>query len=81
MKHVKNDALQILAKVCMEVNNGDVLRSFQDIKCIDDLLGIVKSKSLITHTRGRKSAREKSYNDIFHARLLAYHNEKVSNNG
>lgn len=70
MKHIMRDAMQILAKVSMEVNDGDVIQSFKDIKVIDDLLGIVKAKSLINHAKGRKSKNEKRFDDIFRARLL-----------
>ncbi len=71
MKHIKPDAMPILAEVCMEENDGDVLKSFREIKLIDDLLGIVKAKSLINHTKGRKTNREKRFNEIFRARILA----------
>lgn len=70
MKHIKRDALQILAEVSMEQNNGDAIQSFKDIKVIDGLLGIVKSKSLINHAKGRKSKKEKRFDEIFRARLL-----------
>lgn len=76
MRHIKQDALQILAEVSMEENEGDVVQSFKDIKVIDDLLGIVKAKSLINHTRGRKSKVEKRFNDIFRARILAAAEER-----
>jgi hypothetical protein len=70
MKHIKRDAMQILAEVSMEVNDGDAIQSFKDIKVIDDLLGIVKAKSLINHAKGRKSKNEKRFDEIFRARLL-----------
>lgn len=70
MKHIKRDAMQILAEVSMEQNNGDAIQSFKDIKAIDNLLGIVKAKSLINHARGRKSKNEKRFDEIFRARLL-----------
>lgn len=54
----------------MEQNNGDVIQSFKDVKAIDDLLGIVKAKSLINHAKGRKSKNEKRFGEIFRARLL-----------
>ena len=76
MRHIKQDALKILAEVSMEENEGDVVQSFKDIKVIDDLLGIVKAKSLINHTRGRKSKVEKRFNDIFRARILAAAEER-----
>lgn len=70
MKHIKRDAMQIFAEVSMEVNDGDVIQSFKGIKVIDDLLGIVKAKSLINHAKGRKSNNEKRFDEIFRARLL-----------
>ena len=76
MKHIKQDALPILAEVCMEENEGDVVQSFKDIKTIDDLLGIVKAKSLINLSKGRKSKVEKRFNDIFRARVLAAAEER-----
>lgn len=76
MKHIKKDALPILAEVCMEENEGDVVQSFKDIKTIDDLLGIVKAKSLINHCKGRKTKNERRFNDIFRARVLAAAKER-----
>ena len=76
MRHIKQDALPILAEVCMEENDGDVVQSFKDIKLIDDLLGIVKVKSLINFSKGRKSKVEKRFNDIFRARVLAAAEER-----
>ena len=64
MKHIKNDAMQILAEVSMEVNDCDVIQSFKDIKVIDDLLGILKAKSLINHSKGRRSNVEKRINEM-----------------
>ena len=69
MKHIKSDAMPILAEVCMEQNDGDVVQSFKDIKEIDDLMGIVKAKSLINHSKGRKSNREKRFDEVFRARV------------
>ena len=77
MRNIKSDALQILAEVCMEGNNGDVVQSFKDIKEIDDLMGIIKAKSLINHSKGRKSNREKRFDEIFRARILAGANDRV----
>jgi hypothetical protein len=77
MRNIKSDALQILAEVCMEENNGDVVQSFKDIKEIDDLMGIIKAKSLINHSKGRKSNREKRFDEIFRARILAGANDRV----
>ena len=71
MKNIQPDAMRILAEVSMEQNDGDVVQSFKDVKEIDDLLGIVKAKSLINHSKGRKSNVEKRFNEIFRARLLA----------
>lgn len=71
MKHIKSDAMPILAEVCMEQNDGDVVQSFKDIKEIDDLLGIVKAKSLINHTKGRRSNKEKRFDEVFRARIAA----------
>lgn len=62
--------MQILAEVSMDVNDGDVVQSFKDITVIDDLLGIQQAKSLINHTKGRKSKNEKRFGEIFCARLL-----------
>ena len=76
MKHLKKDALPILAEVCMEENEGDVVQSFKDIKTIDDLLGIVKAKSLINLSKGRKSKNERRFNEIFRARVLAASEER-----
>lgn len=71
MKHIKSDAMPILAEVCMEQNDGDVVQSFKDIKVIDDLLGIVKAKSLINHSKGRRSNKEKRFDEVFRARIAA----------
>lgn len=70
IRNIKSDALPILAEVCMEQNDGDVVQSFKDIKEIDDLMGIVKAKSLINHSKGRKTNREKRFEEVFRARLL-----------
>ena len=32
MKNINPDAMPILAEVCMEVNDGDVVQSFKEIK-------------------------------------------------
>ena len=71
MNHIKSDAMPILAEVCMEQNDGDVVQSFKDINEIDDLLGIVKAKSLINHTKGRRSNKEKRFDEVFRARIAA----------
>lgn len=71
MRNIKPDAMQILAEVSMEENDGDVVQSFKDIKEIDDLLGILKAKSLINHSKGRRPNAEKRFNEVFRARLLA----------
>lgn len=76
MRHIKQDALPILAEVCMEENDGDVVQSFKDIKTIDDLLAIMKAKSLINHSKGRKSNVEKRFDDVFRARVLAAAEER-----
>lgn len=76
MRHIKQDALQILAEVCMDENEGDVVQSFKDVKVIDDLLGIVRAKSLINHCKGRKSKVEKRFNEIFRARVQAAAEER-----
>ena len=80
MRNIKPDAQQILAEVCMDVNDGDVVQSFKDIKLIDDLMGIIKAKSLINHSKGRKSNREKRFEEVFRARLLAGANDRMNNN-
>lgn len=77
MKHIKQDAMRILAEISMEQNDGDVIQSFKDVKEIDDLLGILKAKSLINHSRGRKSNMEKRFNEVFCARLAAGAEERV----
>ena len=64
----------------MDVNDGDVVQSFKDIKLIDDLMGIIKAKSLINHSKGRKSNREKRFEEVFRARLLAGANDRMNNN-
>ena len=69
MRNSKADAMQILAEVSMEQNDGDVVMSFEDIKAIDGLMGVLKAKSLINHTRGRKTNSEKRFKEIFRARL------------
>lgn len=76
MQNIKSDAMPILAEVCMEENDGDVVQSFKEIKEIDDLLGIVKAKSLLNLSRGRKSKSEHRFNEIFRARLLAASEER-----
>lgn len=76
MRHIKRDALPILAEVCMDENEGDVVQSFKDVKVIDDLLGIVKAKSLINHSKGRKSNVEKRFDEVFRARILAAAEER-----
>ena len=78
MKHIKSDAMPILAEVCMEQNDGDVVQSFKDIKEIDDLLGIVKAKSLINHTKGRRSNREKRFDEVFRARIAAGAEDRIN---
>ena len=77
MKHIKNDAMQILAEVSMEVNDCDVIQSFKDIKVIDDLLGILKAKSLINHSKGRRSNVEKRFNEVFRERIAAGAEDRV----
>lgn len=79
MKNIKQDAMQILAEVCMEENDGDVVQSFKDIKVIDELLGILKAKSLINHTRGRKPWREHRFSEIFRARIWEAAKERSDN--
>lgn len=79
MKHIKSDAMPILAEVCMEQNDGDVVQSFKEIKLIDDLLGILKAKSLINHTKGRKSNKEKRFGEVFRARLLEGAKDRMNN--
>ena len=76
MKNIKSDAMQIFAEVCMEENGGDVIQSFKDIKVIDELLGIVKAKSLINHSKGRKPNKEKRFDEIFRARILVASEER-----
>ena len=71
MKHINTDAMLVLAEICMEKNEGDAVQSYNDIKEIDDLLGILKAKTLINHTKGRRPNREKRYNDVFRARIAA----------
>lgn len=70
MKNIKRDAMQILAEVSMDMNGGDVVQSFKDITAIDELLGIIKAKSLINSTRGRKPKNEKRFNEVFRTRVL-----------
>lgn len=77
MKHITHDAMQILAEVSMEVNDCDVIQSFKDIKVIDDLLGILKAKSLINRAKGRRSNVEKRFNEVFRARIAAGAEERV----
>lgn len=79
MKHIKLDAMQILAEVCMEQNEGNVVQSYKDIKVIDDLMGIVKAKSLINHTRGRKSNRERRFSEIFKTRIAVAAEDRLNN--
>lgn len=76
MRNIKPDAMRILAEVSMEENDGDVVQSFKDIREIDDLLCILKAKSLINHSKGRRSNVEKRFNEVFQARLLAGANER-----
>lgn len=71
MRNIKIDAMRILAEVSMEENEGDVVQSFKDVKEIDDLLGIVKAKSLINHSKGRRTNVEKRFDAVFRARILA----------
>lgn len=80
MRNIKSDAMSILAEVSMEENDGDVVQSFKDIKAIDDLLGILRAKSLLNHSKGRKSNVEKRFNEIFRARLLAASEERKNAN-
>lgn len=70
MRNIKNDAKRILAEVSMEMNDGDMVQSFNDIKEIDDLLGVVKLKSLINHSKGRRPNTEKRFDEVIKARLL-----------
>lgn len=76
MKNIKSDAMKIFAEVCMEENEGDVIQSFKDIKVIDDLMGILKIKSLINHSKGRKPNKEKRFDEIFRARILVASEER-----
>lgn len=76
MKNIESDAMQILAEICMDENKGDVIKSFKDIKTIDDLLGILKAKSLINFSKGRKSKVEMRFNDIFRERLFMASKER-----
>ena len=78
MKHIKSDAMQIFAEVCMEQNDSDVVQSFKDIKVIDDLLGIVKAKSLINHAKGRRSNKEKRFDEVFRARIAAAAEDRMN---
>lgn len=71
MKVIDSFALPILVEASMEVNCDDVQKSFNQIRLIDDLLLILKSKSLINGSRGRKSNKERRFNDIFRGRLLS----------
>lgn len=79
MKNIKPDAMPILAEVCMEENDGNVVQSFKEIKLIDDLMGILKLKYLLNHSKGRKSNREKRFDEIFKARLLEGARERTNN--
>ena len=78
MKNIKSDALPIFAEASMEVNDGDVLQSFKDIKTIDDLLGILRAKSLINHSKGRRSKVEKRFNEVFRARIASAAEERTN---
>lgn len=69
MENIKSDAMPIIAEVCMEVNDGDVVQSLKDIRLIDDLIGIIRAKSLINHSKGRKTNREKRFDQVFRARI------------
>ena len=80
MRNIKSDAMSILAEASMEVNDGNVVQSFKDIKTIDDLLGILRAKSLLNHSKGRRSNVEKRFNEIFRARLLAASEERKNAN-
>lgn len=80
MRNIKPDAMPILAEVCMEESDGDVVQSFKEIKLIDDLMGILKLKNLLNHSKGRKSNREKRFDEIFKARLLEGARERINNN-
>lgn len=80
MKNISPDAMPILAEVCMEENNDDVVQSFKEIKLIDDLMGILKVKHLLNHSKGRKSNKEKRFNEIFKARLLEEVKDRMNNN-
>ena len=79
MKNIKPDAMPILSEVCMEESDGDVVQSFKEIKLIDDLMGILKLKNLLNHSKGRKSNREKRFDEIFKARLLEGASERTKN--
>lgn len=70
MKYIKKDAMQILAEVSMEQNDGDVVQSYNDIKLIDDLMCILSAKSLINHTKGRRPNKEKRFDEVFRHRLM-----------
>ena len=76
MKNIESDAMQILAEVVMDENKGDVIKSFKDIKTIDDLLGILKAKSLLNFSKGRKSKVEMRFNEIFRERLFIASKER-----
>lgn len=76
MRSIKSDAMPVLAEICMSENDGDVVQSYKDIKLIDDLLTVVKAKSLLNLSKGRRTKVENRFNDIFRARIFAAATER-----
>lgn len=68
MRNIKPDALKTLAEICIE--EDDAQGAFKTIKEIDDLLGILRHKNLINHTKGRRTNVEKRFDAIFRERIF-----------
>lgn len=53
MNTIKPNELPILAEVVMDENGGDVEKSLREIRAIDRMLTIVRSKTLVNCAMGR----------------------------
>lgn len=56
-KHIKDNELPVLLRVCYEKNNRDMEQTAHDLESIDMLLAVMKAKSLIARNDRRKSTR------------------------
>ena len=57
MNNIRHDELLILTEVCFEENGDDFKKTAHDIKTIDLMLGVMKTKSLINRRSRSKQTR------------------------